>query len=64
MSVVSSFNAFVQRFSNEGGGGSGYITVEDFTQLITSRDLGFQLTDNELVYIMSQVQVYTLILYS
>ena len=41
--------------SVEGEGGTGYVTVEDFLQVLTSPDLGLQLEENEQTYVVSQV---------
>lgn len=35
---------------------TGFISLEDFMQILSSRDLGLQLVENELLYIVSQVK--------
>ena len=35
--------------------GLGFVSIDDFTQLLNSRDLGLQLNENELLYIAEQV---------
>ncbi|XP_064396735.1 uncharacterized protein LOC135343685 isoform X2 [Halichondria panicea] len=35
--------------------GRGFVSIDDFTQLLNSRDLGLQLNENELLYIAEQV---------
>lgn len=39
------------------GEGAGYLSVDDFLQVLTSRDLGFQLEENEQAYIANQVML-------
>ncbi len=34
---------------------SGFVSIDNFTQLLNSRDLGLQLNENELYYIAEQV---------
>jgi hypothetical protein len=41
--------------SVEGEGGTGYMTLGDFLQVLTSPDLGLQLEENEQTYVASQV---------
>lgn len=42
------------------GEGAGYLLVDDFLQVLTSRDLGFQLEENEQAYIANQVMLAAL----
>ena len=32
----------------------GFVSIDDFTQLLNSRDLGLQLNENEILYIAEQ----------
>ena len=41
--------------SVEGEGGTGYMAVEEFLQVLTSPDLGLRLEENEQAYITTQV---------
>ena len=41
--------------SVEGEGGTGYISVEDFLQVLVSPDLGLHLEDSEQIHIATQV---------
>lgn len=41
--------------SIDGEQGTGYLSVDDFLQVLMSRDLGLQLEENEQLYIASQV---------
>ena len=41
--------------SVEGGGGSGYVSVDEFLQILLSPDLGLYLEDHEQTYIVTQV---------
>ena len=41
--------------SIEGEGGTGYISVEEFLQVLLSPDLGFHLESDEQSYIAAQV---------
>ncbi len=34
---------------------TGFLSAEDFIQVLSSRDLGLQLDENELLYIVGQV---------
>ena len=41
--------------SVEGEGGTGYMAMEEFLQVLTSPDLGLRLEENEQAYITAQV---------
>lgn len=55
ISHLSWLISFINRFDHND---QGFVTVDDFTQVLNSRDLGLQLNENELVYVAEQSNVY------
>ena len=52
MHIYKTRLTYMYRMDNQG---LGFVSIDDFTQLLNSRDLGLQLNENELLYIAEQV---------
>ena len=49
---------FFLNLDREDSQGSGFITKDDFIKVLNSRDLGLQLNEDEIIYIVEQSDLY------